>query len=127
VVNLVPGILMPTKSRWEPNSTTKAGWLRPTSTFKKAATPVEAMFQDLNEKHVTVYLEKEAVLEHVDGAHSSRTEWALKSEKAEGRGVVDHRELNNKWRKKMWKELYGEIKTRTTYSQKRGRMMVVLF
>jgi hypothetical protein len=96
VVDVVPGIPVPTKPVWEPNSTTRTGWSKQTSTFKDAANPVEAMFHDLHEKHLAVYLDKEAMLEHVDGAHSSRAGWALKSKKAENRGVVDCRELNGK-------------------------------
>jgi hypothetical protein len=109
LVDLVPGIPVPTKPGWEPNSKTKAGWPKPSPTFRKAAAPVEAMFHDLHEKHLAVYLDKETVLEHVEGAHSSRAGWALKSEKAEGRGVVDCRELNGKWMKEASKELYGKI------------------
>jgi hypothetical protein len=50
---------------------------------------------DLHEKHLNVYLDKEAVPEHVDGTHRSRAGGALKSEKAEGRGVVECRELKS--------------------------------
>ena len=67
------------------------------------------MFHDLHEKKLAVYLDKAAVMEHVPCAHSSRAGWALKSEKPEGRGVVDCGDLNGKWMKAASKKLFGEI------------------
>jgi hypothetical protein len=48
--------LVPTKPGWEPNSKITKGWPKPSSTFKKAAAPVEAMFHDFHEKRLAVNL-----------------------------------------------------------------------